>query len=834
MGAQSKTGPFAVNAKGDRRAILALLALALVFQFFLLIEVGIGRPESIPTWFIVSTESFSGVAGISIVYLSFELSRIQQVRYPIIVAVAFGLAAIVSGILVISAAENTVMHQLISSWSIGLSDLFRVGQWVLVVPFAFLPLAVGRGYRSRDRWDMVLVALSVVLALAAGLMVVIDLLATPVPPSGPIGRVHEPRGAAFSLSLTAFCLVATALNTRCFRHTRNRLLLAAAVLLAVIALGQATRAFSIPPLWFWLYFNRVARLAGYTCFVLILLNEYVRGYRRSVALSERANVALERKVQYLNMLTESARSLNSTLDVDRVQKTLLEAAVRLFGAEAAMLAMFDEVTGRLVPTCTLGDPEVFPKEGFPLSRGIGGEVFRTQQAEFVPDVSKDPRAIVRNFGPTRGTVSLLSVPLLIRGRSIGVLNVTSCSWGTERSPGSEEMELLSALASQAAIALENARLFERTAVMHEQLRIAGLRLEAIIDSMPEGVCIAEAPSGKLILANKAAERIIGSTSLTVLSAGERPAALHLTKPNGQMFLPQEMPVVRSICNGEVCRGVEMDVGADLGKKLTILVNSAPIEDTQGNVVGAVTVFQDITRQKQAERMRNDFLSRVSHDLKTPLTTIKGYASTLLQEDVDWTDDEQKQFLRIVAQEADRLTRRVQDLLDASAIASGNFSIKRSWCDVRDLIEVTVERLEDLLVGHNVEVEIVEDLPPIPVDGTRLKQVVSNLIDNAVKFSSEGSEITIRAWSANESLFVSVSDCGVGIDPFDLPRIFDRFSQAHDASMARGPTGKGLGLAICQGIVEAHGGTISADSVEGKGSRFTFSLPAVGPEILFEE
>ncbi|MCL4553933.1 MAG: ATP-binding protein, partial [Actinobacteria bacterium] len=801
-----------------------------VFQIFLLVEVGAGRSESVPRWFYAAAESFAGVAGICIVYLSVELSRIRQVRYPLIVAVAFGASAIVSGVIVIGTAEDSVMHQFIASWSINLSDIFRLGQYVLVVPLTFLPFALDRDEHRLDRADNVLLALTAVLVAVASVLEAVDLLVSPGGQNPTAGGNQEPFAKWFSEVLTALCVVGTLSNLRLHRETGNRLLLGAAVLVAVIGLGQMTRSLSIPPNWLWIYFNRLTRLAGYTVFGLILLGEYIRGYRGSVALTRRANYELERKVEYLKMLTESTRLLSAALDVNRVQGAVVDAAVRLLNGSAAILLVYDEASGLLEPRCIKGNPNVFPRCGFPPSRGIAGSVFLSQKAEFVPDIAKDPRAIVRDIGPEVGSISLLSVPLLIREKAIGALNVVSPSLGVEHPPSPEQIELLTALASQAAVALENARLFERTALMHEQLRLAGLRLEAIIDSMPEGVCIAEAPSGRIILANSAAERIVGHSPLVGVSVEDRPKVHHILKDNGDLFPYQELPTYRSIHNREICRGVEMDLASSPNKKITVLANSAPIEDTQGNVVGAVAVFQDITRQKQAERMKDDFLSLVSHDLKTPLTTIKGYASTLIQDDVDWSEEEQKRFLRVIGQEADRLTRRVQDLLDGSSIASGNLRINKSWCDARDLIEVTIERLGDLLGERQVQVDIPEDLPPLPVDATRFKQVLSNLLDNAVKFSNQDSKITIRACPAAGAVLVSVSDCGIGIEPDNLPKVFARFSQVHDPAV-RGSSGKGLGLAICQGIVEAHGGTIWVDSSVGKGSTFTVSLPTVGWEII---
>ncbi len=655
----------AVDTRGNRYAPLSLIALALMFQVVLLVEIGYGQLDDVPVWFIISVESFDSFGGVCIVYLSIELCRIQRVRYPLIVALAFALTSVVSVLVVVGASEGSLTSQLMRLSSLDLAHLFRLGQYALVVPLTYLPFAVAKGEPRYHSYRRALLVLTSVFAAVAGFLLALDVF------TELSGNLRW-----FSFSLAALCFLSAFSSYRWYRLVGNKLLLGAAILVAMIGLGQLAPVLSIPPNWFWPYFNRLMRMDGYVIFGLILVGEYIRGYESSLVTSQRATRELERKVEYLKMLTES-----------------------------------------------------------------------NQQ-------------------------------------------------------------------------------------MHEQLRLAGLRLDAIIDAMPEGVFIAEAPSGKLILSNKTANSIMGSPPLKDVPIEERPRVMGLFKPNGEMFTPEELPTFRSIHRGEVCSGVVIDVISPSSAMTTILVNSAPIEDAQGNVIGAVIVFQDVTRQKQVERMKDDFLSLVSHDLKTPLTTIKGYASTLLQEDVNWSAEEQRRFLRVIAQEADRLTRRVQDLLDSSSIASGNLRINKGWCNIRDLIEVTVERLRDSLDGRALELEIDDELPPIPVDAARFKQVLTNLLENAVKFSRQDGTINIRTWLADESILVSVADDGVGIEPADVPHIFDRFSPVQGP--VRAASGKGLGLAICHGIVEAHKGAIWVDSVPEKGATFIFSLPVLDGELASEE
>lgn len=830
MQVQPNIGATGCDDRRRSRGLAGIIGLILVLQLLLAVKMLSSYPDSVPLWLVVTVESLAGVIGLAIVYLSAELSRIRRVGYPLLAVAAFGATTVVSIVIVISSGGHSAMGEFTQSELI-IDDLYLVGRYVLVAPLAFVPFAL-TGMRQRDGLlDRALLPATALMVTAAGLLLVLTIeeispASVPMPEGGTSVLAHW-----FAVALALSCFTSSLSGLRLYRSTANRLLLGTVILLSVVGLTQGVQSFLALPSWFETYCGRMAEVSVYVVFGLIVLGEYVGGHQRSAAVSAQMNLELQRKTKYLQVLMESTKLLNSALDVSRVQAAVLEAAIRLLNATAAALIVYDEASGLLVPRHVVGNPDLFPKNGFPPTEGIAGRVFSARKAEFIPDVAKDPQALVRHFDG--GAVSLMSVPLVIGGKAVAVLSIVSPMFGPAQPPTGEQVELLSALATHAAIALEHARSFERTAAMHEQLKLAGLQLEAVIDSMPEGVCIAEAPSGKIILANSAAVRILGEALLSDLPMERHPEAFSLFRASGEPFPYEEMPVFRSIRNREVCCGVEIDAELAPSRKMTLLMNSAPMEDTRGNVVGAVMVFQDVTRQRQVERMKDDFLSLVSHDLKTPLTTIKGYASTLLQDDVEWTEEEQKRFIRIIGQEADKLTSRVQDLLDVSLIASGTLSINKSWCNIRDLVEVTVEKLGSLLVDRQVYVDVAEDLTLAPIDPARIKQVLRNLIENAVKYSHSGSNIRVAARVEDASLLVSVTDQGIGIDPSDLPRVFDRFSRLQDASR-RSPGGKGLGLAICQGIIQAHGGRLWAESSVGLGSTFGFSLPILDGDIAEEE
>jgi PAS domain S-box-containing protein len=250
----------------------------------------------------------------------------------------------------------------------------------------------------------------------------------------------------------------------------------------------------------------------------------------------------------------------------------------------------------------------------------------------------------------------------------------------------------------------------------------------------------------------------------------------------------------------------------------------------------VTQFMDITEKKQAEarviemetlkqmdKARSELLANVSHELRTPLASIKGFIETLLETDVKWTRKQQLDFLQSADIEADRLTFLIRELLDMSRLDSGRMVLDRKRYSVNEILETCRNVLKSLTARHKLVYELSPGLPDIEVDKTRIGQVITNLVENAVKFSAEGSVITIRVKSENDQIVFEVEDRGEGMSEDVLSNLFNRFYQAE--RVVSGKTrGTGLGLAISKGIVEAHGGMIGVASQPGKGSVFTFTLP----------
>jgi K+-sensing histidine kinase KdpD len=227
--------------------------------------------------------------------------------------------------------------------------------------------------------------------------------------------------------------------------------------------------------------------------------------------------------------------------------------------------------------------------------------------------------------------------------------------------------------------------------------------------------------------------------------------------------------------------------------------------------------------RELDAMRTDFLANVSHELRTPLAVIKGSANSLLQPDVIFDEQTRRDFLVSIDKDADTLTRLVDDLLMISRLEADALEVRKKPSRLIEVIHAIKDRLDNITIKHRLHVNITEELPPVEIDDVRIGEVLTNLVENAVKFSDDNTNIYIQAQNGGKEMRVSVTDEGIGIPPELHQKIFERFFQGEGRKAGR-RKGAGLGLAICQGIVEAHGGKIWVESQPGKGAKFSFSLP----------
>ncbi|HEV2582632.1 MAG TPA: ATP-binding protein, partial [Ktedonobacteraceae bacterium] len=234
--------------------------------------------------------------------------------------------------------------------------------------------------------------------------------------------------------------------------------------------------------------------------------------------------------------------------------------------------------------------------------------------------------------------------------------------------------------------------------------------------------------------------------------------------------------------------------------------------------------------QRTDALRAALLSSASHDLRTPLASIKAAASSLLEEDVQWDDEARRSFATSIVRETDRLNRLVANLLDMSRIEGGALKPEKEWYPVDELVHDVLGRMQPLLQGRPIHTELPDDLPPVQLDYLQIDQVLTNLLENAARYTPAGSPIEIDAHVENNDMVVQVMDRGPGIPAADRERVFDKFYRVMETqTRATRTTGSGLGLAVCRGLIEAHGGHIWVDNREGGGAIFTFTLPLSSDE-----
>ena len=259
---------------------------------------------------------------------------------------------------------------------------------------------------------------------------------------------------------------------------------------------------------------------------------------------------------------------------------------------------------------------------------------------------------------------------------------------------------------------------------------------------------------------------------------------------------------------------EVSLVSAIGKEISIAVQNSQLYEEASSARAL----------RELDTMRTEFLANISHELRTPLAVIKGSASSLLQPDVNFDEQAWRDFLRSIDKDADRLSRLVEDLLVMSRLESGALEIRKERHSLPDVVKSVKDRLDNVAVAHEIKIDIPKDLPDVAVDSGRIGEVLSNLVENATKCSEEGTCITVSASpNGGKEVVISVTDEGAGIPRELHEKVFNRFYQMENHRNGN-RKGTGLGLSICRGIVEAHGGRIWVDSKEGKGARFSFSVP----------
>jgi len=535
----------------------------------------------------------------------------------------------------------------------------------------------------------------------------------------------------------------------------------------------------------------------------------------------------------LAALTAIAAQVNCTQALDEILKGALETTVEVVGVDAAEVFIIDQESGELILSVGHGLSDQFISDEAILAPDdcLCGLAAGSQQAVMAANVIDHP-ARTRQTCLREGFQSLVCLPLRARGQVLGVLNVQSRAH-REFSP--EDQELLTAIGNQIGIAIENARLIDDA----EHRRAT---LDSVMRSLVDGLLLIDR-RGLVSYANPCAETMLGLVGADLvgqpLSKIDGELAGRVSKPGP--LLAGLLPAAGAQTDGEgPVRAVEFELPTlsapgESGKAnvRTLQARLFPIRDPGSGPLGRGLLLRDITHEKELDRLKSQLLSTVSHELRTPLASIKGFATTLLRRDVAWDDSTRREFLAIIDQESDRLSELIGNLLDMARVEAGTLRVEPEPTSLRPIIEDVVRTFSVMTSQHQFQIEMPRRLPRIMADPGRVRQVLRNLLENAVKYSPAGGPIIVAVEVHPDAVQIGVTDRGIGIQPDHLDRIFDRFYQVDNAS-TRNVGGSGLGLSICKAIVEAQQGRIWVESQLGIGSSFYFTLPLANSRGFSEE
>lgn len=549
--------------------------------------------------------------------------------------------------------------------------------------------------------------------------------------------------------------------------------------------------------------------------------------RRSEELAQ-TNRELTKERDRVRVLLSITNELTASLDLERVLNRALSLINQAIGVKQGSILLLDPETGYLIYRAALGRAEALPRGGkrtsFRYGEGLAGWVLKHNEPVIITGIDEDERWVVdpKKKGQSE---SVLAVPLSTGDDVLGVMLLfhPEPNYFTQ-----DHLELAQAAANQITGVVKNTELYrlirnqaERLGSMLRAQRAEASRRLAILESITDGVVVVDV-EGKVAVVNRSAQKLLGVTEDEVVN---HDAGILCSNFAPEMADSVAEAISRFLdATGAHSYPSQTEILLERDKQ-AISARFAPILDDNGECQGVVTVLRDITREREIAQAKSDFVSIVAHELRTPMTSIKGYADLLLNGAAGAVSQTQMQFLQVIRNNVERLATLVNDLLDISRIEAGRVKFNIRPLNMSEVAQEVVEALQGEIVRRNLtlELDIPPHLPPVKGDYDRIVQVLTNLVSNAYKYTPPGGRITLSLHPVDGEIQVDVSDTGIGIAPQDVDRVFERFYRA-DHELVRAQAGTGLGLPIAKSIVEMLGGRIWVKSQLGKGSTFSFSLP----------
>ncbi len=518
----------------------------------------------------------------------------------------------------------------------------------------------------------------------------------------------------------------------------------------------------------------------------------------------------EQRAGELATLQEVGQAITAQLELSRVLEAVVTGAMQFLGSQHTQVLLWDEANQTLRYGAARGaEAERVRTQRLQLGRGINGTVAMTRQPMILDDYQASPYALPE----FPDIVATITTPILFGDRLLGVLHSHTTQAGRRFTP--DDLRHLQMLAAQAAIAIENARL-------HEEALTQKGRLTQIFDSTSDGILLV-GPMGRIESANRRAGELLGFSPETIVGLGLADLMSDQFREGGDYR--HALTAFRSALLGGQDGDKEGDLSLPSVRRVLHWV-ARPTKDSLGAPTGLTLTFQDVTREREADQMKSDFVSFATHQLRTPLAGIKWMLELAAQE--PGVPQEAGSFIQDARASAERLIRLVNDLLDVSRLERGKLTISSQIVRLGSLTDSVLEEVALLIKekGHTLSVDGADQVSPVLADPQLLRQAILNLVSNAIKYTLPGGQIAIRMTQDGDMVCWAIRDSGVGIPPEAQHRLFEKFYRAENVLTIE-TEGTGLGLYLVRLLVERLGGRVWCESEEGQGATFFFTLRRTG-------
>ncbi len=499
------------------------------------------------------------------------------------------------------------------------------------------------------------------------------------------------------------------------------------------------------------------------------------------------------------------------VDSEATLHLILENAVKMLGGNSGVVAAWDEDRQRFVlhVSCGLSQPTLVQLNPL-LEESVLDLTALQNSFNAISEVLPGMDLPCSEEGLKQD--SIMALPLIEGEKPLGLIYILRSAEATDISRVNKQV--LEALAEQAAVALQNAHL---AYTLSEEKK----RIEAVLENSAEGIMSIDAGC-RILGFNAAMERLTGYSRDQVLGK-ECFEVLSLEDKGKNSLCRVQCPMIHR--PGDTASVFEQEgmILTSGGQRVDVALLYSIVRSTEGKPLYAVVNIRDISKLREAESFKETLLSMLGHELQTPLSIIKGYTSTLLRVEGKWDEETIRQGLQVIGEETDRLSKVMNKLLLASRLSAGVIKLEKEPLLLSSLAQQVIRRIRNISPQHAFVIDFKDDFPVVTVEPQLMEEVLTNLVENAVKYSPGGGKITISGEYAPDSVKVSVTDEGIGIPSDEMGRLFQKFQRVEKGA-SRKIQGTGLGLYICKAIVEAHGGKLEVSSQVGKGSRFSFILP----------